>query len=337
MDLQHLCEVLCIQPGASVAELKAAYRDLAQVWHPDRFVASSPLSTLATDKMQEINEAYKQLLALAEPTGYVPLPARPAPPLQPPPSSHPTPARPPRPIPLKPTQQPILPHFVASAPELIQERAIYRRVWLGILLSILIVSAVLGVGWFALRRLPTPEQPGLKPVYLTAGMYGLDVAKLRVQPCNPHDGTVSALLTAYHVEPNDSTLVFLSDATFTQIDREGRRRRGTWEVGSIGIELWFDLPDLSADKRPRRTPLELATDKKVVQKTARTEQKQVFTTTCFADGSFIEISSQGMARHGYFEKFGDHFDFTHPYYDAPNGKTTQPHLDHTTVSTEKQP
>ncbi len=78
MDAIHLNNVLDVQPGASIAEIKAAYHDLVQVWHPDRFKKEGRLNTLATQKMQEINEAYRQLMELAAPSGYVPLPPCPA-------------------------------------------------------------------------------------------------------------------------------------------------------------------------------------------------------------------------------------------------------------------
>ena len=37
-DARDSClRVLGLAPGASAQEIKAAYRDLAKVWHPDRF------------------------------------------------------------------------------------------------------------------------------------------------------------------------------------------------------------------------------------------------------------------------------------------------------------
>ncbi|HKR21366.1 MAG TPA: J domain-containing protein, partial [Pyrinomonadaceae bacterium] len=64
-------------PGVSERELKAAHRDLAKVWHPDRFLHDPRLQDKAQEKLKEINEAYEQLTS-----GKVPK----APPKPPPPA-----------------------------------------------------------------------------------------------------------------------------------------------------------------------------------------------------------------------------------------------------------
>ncbi len=56
-------ELLGVAPGASIQELKAAHRDLAKVWHPDRFSHDPRLQQKAQEKLKEINEAYDQLKA----------------------------------------------------------------------------------------------------------------------------------------------------------------------------------------------------------------------------------------------------------------------------------
>ena len=53
--------LLGLRPGASPADLKAAHRDLAKVWHPDRFLHDPRLRQKAEQKLKEINEAYDQL------------------------------------------------------------------------------------------------------------------------------------------------------------------------------------------------------------------------------------------------------------------------------------
>jgi WD40 repeat protein len=54
-------KVLELEPGAGADEIKQAYRDLAQIWHPDRFATSPRLLERAQEKMKELNEAYEFL------------------------------------------------------------------------------------------------------------------------------------------------------------------------------------------------------------------------------------------------------------------------------------
>jgi DnaJ domain len=54
-------EILELRPGATPAEVKAAYRDLVKVWHPDRFGSDVRLRSKAEDKLKELNEAYRIL------------------------------------------------------------------------------------------------------------------------------------------------------------------------------------------------------------------------------------------------------------------------------------
>ncbi|HEX8492301.1 MAG TPA: DnaJ domain-containing protein [Pyrinomonadaceae bacterium] len=61
-DEREKClELLGLKPGASAQEIKAAYRDLAKVWHPDRFAHDARLQEKAQNKLKEINEAYEAL------------------------------------------------------------------------------------------------------------------------------------------------------------------------------------------------------------------------------------------------------------------------------------
>lgn len=62
-ELDRAYEVLGVKPGVSDGELKAAHRDLAKVWHPDRFVHDPRLQEKAQEKLKEINEAYEQLIS----------------------------------------------------------------------------------------------------------------------------------------------------------------------------------------------------------------------------------------------------------------------------------
>lgn len=62
-EISRCYELLGVKPGVSAAELKAAYRDMAKVWHPDRFGHDERLQKKAQEKLKEINEAYEVLIA----------------------------------------------------------------------------------------------------------------------------------------------------------------------------------------------------------------------------------------------------------------------------------
>ena len=63
-------EVLGISPNATDDEVKTAYRNLARKYHPDNYT-NNPLSDLAQEKMQEINEAYDAIVRMRkEGTGH---------------------------------------------------------------------------------------------------------------------------------------------------------------------------------------------------------------------------------------------------------------------------
>ena len=57
-ELNECYALLGVAPTASAQELKAAYRDLAKVWHPDRFAHDPRLQQKAQEKLKAINEAY---------------------------------------------------------------------------------------------------------------------------------------------------------------------------------------------------------------------------------------------------------------------------------------
>jgi curved DNA-binding protein CbpA len=62
-------EVLGISPNATDDEVKNAYRALARKYHPDNY-ANNPLSDLAEEKMQEINDAYDAIVRLRKSGGH---------------------------------------------------------------------------------------------------------------------------------------------------------------------------------------------------------------------------------------------------------------------------
>ena len=61
MSVNDPYKVLEISPEATDEEVKTAYREMARKYHPDNY-ANNPLSDLAQEKMQEINEAYDTIL-----------------------------------------------------------------------------------------------------------------------------------------------------------------------------------------------------------------------------------------------------------------------------------
>lgn len=61
-DDKYFYSVLGINPGASAAEIKSAYKKMIIQYHPDKVVNLGPeLQSLAKKKTQEINEAYQYL------------------------------------------------------------------------------------------------------------------------------------------------------------------------------------------------------------------------------------------------------------------------------------
>jgi len=66
-DISRYYELLELEEGASLEQVRTAYRDLVKVWHPDRFQGDRRLLARAQEKLKAINLAYDQLLAaLAE-------------------------------------------------------------------------------------------------------------------------------------------------------------------------------------------------------------------------------------------------------------------------------
>ena len=67
-SINEYCKILGVDSSVTPEELKKAYRELVKEWHPDRLLHNPSLHKTAQQKLQEINEAYDQLLAhLANP------------------------------------------------------------------------------------------------------------------------------------------------------------------------------------------------------------------------------------------------------------------------------
>lgn len=69
MDSKTAYRILGLDSHVSIAELRQTYRDLVNVWHPDRFAHNPRLRRKAENRLKEINEAYRHLRGTtAEPT-----------------------------------------------------------------------------------------------------------------------------------------------------------------------------------------------------------------------------------------------------------------------------
>ena len=61
-------EVLGVRKDASMDEIKTAYKELVKKYHPDKY-QNNPLSDLAEEKLQEVNEAYETICKTRESGG----------------------------------------------------------------------------------------------------------------------------------------------------------------------------------------------------------------------------------------------------------------------------
>ena len=66
MTREQALKALELHADASFQEIKQAYRDLALVWHPDRFAHSTRLQEKASERLKEINIAYDVLRSDAD-------------------------------------------------------------------------------------------------------------------------------------------------------------------------------------------------------------------------------------------------------------------------------
>jgi len=66
MEIRRCFELLELSIDASAGEIKRQYRDLVNIWHPDRFSHSDRLREKAETKLTEINTAYDEVMAYIE-------------------------------------------------------------------------------------------------------------------------------------------------------------------------------------------------------------------------------------------------------------------------------
>lgn len=59
---EECLKVLGLERGATPDDYRRAYKDLVEVWHPDRLAHNERLRLLATDQLKVINEAYAYLM-----------------------------------------------------------------------------------------------------------------------------------------------------------------------------------------------------------------------------------------------------------------------------------
>jgi len=60
-NLAECYRILDLSPDATQEEVKRAYRELAKVWHPDRFTGDPKLQQKAQEKLKQINSAYERI------------------------------------------------------------------------------------------------------------------------------------------------------------------------------------------------------------------------------------------------------------------------------------
>jgi DnaJ-class molecular chaperone len=69
MTVQRSFEVLELSDNATLDDARQAYRDIANVWHPDRFNGNPRLRWKAEQKLKEINLAYETAKAFLQEKG----------------------------------------------------------------------------------------------------------------------------------------------------------------------------------------------------------------------------------------------------------------------------
>ena len=58
MEFRRCFSILELSPDASLHDVRQAYKDLVNVWHPDRFAHNPRLREKAENKLKDINAAY---------------------------------------------------------------------------------------------------------------------------------------------------------------------------------------------------------------------------------------------------------------------------------------
>jgi hypothetical protein len=66
LEWDKLFATLELTPDATRDEVKQAWRDLAKIWHPDRFASDPRLAAKCQEKLKKINDAFHHLDAAME-------------------------------------------------------------------------------------------------------------------------------------------------------------------------------------------------------------------------------------------------------------------------------
>ena len=61
MKIERYFQILDVDQKASLDEARQAYKDIVNVWHPDRFSHNPRLKAKAEKKLKEINTAYEHI------------------------------------------------------------------------------------------------------------------------------------------------------------------------------------------------------------------------------------------------------------------------------------
>jgi hypothetical protein len=61
MDIERCFEILELDGNASAEDAKQAYKDIVNIWHPDRFSHNPRLKQKAEAKLKQINVAYEMV------------------------------------------------------------------------------------------------------------------------------------------------------------------------------------------------------------------------------------------------------------------------------------
>jgi hypothetical protein len=69
MDIRRCFEILEIDATASAEEAKQAYKDMVNIWHPDRFSQNPRLKEKAEKKLKDLNVAYETVVRFNESKG----------------------------------------------------------------------------------------------------------------------------------------------------------------------------------------------------------------------------------------------------------------------------